>query len=206
HRHGVTKTDEEILTAFAGFDDRHEQAEPEKPFTQMLPLIYRDMARAWGLQARDDDAQTFMDSIRFWPPFPDTVDALKELGTKYRLVAVTNADKWALKYMSATMATPFDEQVTCDEVGVNKPSPLVFEYMFKKLARLGVRRPDVLHTAQSQYHDIVPATELGIATMWIERRHGKDGYGATPKPEQVATPTFHATSMADFVRQVEEGR
>jgi len=205
-RHGVTKTDDEILTAFAGFEDRHQQAEPERPFTQMLPLIYRDMAAAWDLQARDDDAQAFKDSIRFWPPFPDTVDALKELSTKYRLVAVTNADTWALKYMSATMAAPFDEQVTCDEVGANKPSPLVFEYTFKKLAPLGVRKPDVLHTAQSQYHDIVPATELGIATMWIERRHGKESYGATPKPEKVATPTFHATSMADFVRQVKEER
>ncbi len=59
---------------------------------------------------------------------------------------------------------------------------------------------DILHTAQSQYHDIAPATEMGLATMWIERRHGKNGFGATPRPEEVVTPTFHAAGMADFVR------
>jgi putative hydrolase of the HAD superfamily len=45
---------------------------------------------------------------------------------------------------------------------------------------------------------------MGLATMWIERRHGKDGFGATPRPEEVVTPTFHAASMDDFVRQVRE--
>ena len=87
---------------------------------------------------------------------------------------------------------------------MNKPSPRVFEYVLEKLAPAGVERKDILHTGQSQYHDIVPASELGFATMWIERRRSKDGFGATPRPEQIVTPTFHAASMADFVRQVRE--
>ncbi len=170
----------------------------------MLPLIYRDMASLWGVGFRDEDAQSFRNSIRLWPPFPDTVEALEELGTRYRLVAVTNADAWALEHMSANMGDPFQERVTCDEVGVNKPSPRVFEYVLDKLAPAGVEKRDILHTAQSQYHDIAPASALVFATMWIERRHGKGGFGATPRPEKVVTPTFHATGMADFVRQVRE--
>jgi putative hydrolase of the HAD superfamily len=130
--------------------------------------------------------------------------SLEELGRRYRLVAVTNADAWALEHMSANMGDPFEERIACDEVGANKPSPRVFEYVLEKLAPLGVEKKDILHTAQSQYHDIVPAAALGFATMWIERRHGEDGFGATPRPVRVATPTFHATSMADFVRQVRE--
>jgi putative hydrolase of the HAD superfamily len=117
---------------------------------------------------------------------------------------VTNADAWALGHMSAAIGDPFEERITCDEVGVNKPSPRVFEYVLEKLAPTGVDKRDVLHTAQSQYHDITPARALGFATMWIERRRGKGGFGATPRPEQVVTPTFHAASMADFVRQVRE--
>jgi putative hydrolase of the HAD superfamily len=104
--------------------------------------------------------------------------------------------------MSATMDDPFDEQVTCDEVGVNKPSPRVFEYLLEKLAPFGITKGDILHTAQSQYHDIVPAMELGFSTMWIERRQGKGSFGATPKPRRIFEPTFHAKSMEDFVRQV----
>lgn len=205
-RHGVSKTDEEILTAFASVEDKYQRETPEKPFTEMLPLIYRDMASGWGIGPRREDAESFRDSIRSWPPFPDTVEALEELGTRYRLVAVTNADAWALERMSANMGDPFQEKITCDEVGVNKPSPRVFEYVLDKLAPAGVEKGDILHTAQSQYHDIAPASALGFATVWIERRHGKGGFGATPRPEEVVTPTFHATGMADFVRQVREDR
>jgi putative hydrolase of the HAD superfamily len=203
-QHGVSKADEEILAAFAAVEDKYQRETPEKPFTEMLPLIYRDMASGWGVGFRDEDAESFRDSIRSWPPFPDTVGVLEELGTRYRLVAVTNADAWALGHMSANMGDPFQERVTCDEVGVNKPSPKVFEYVLDKLAAAGVEKRGILHTAQSQYHDIAPATEMGLATMWIERRHGKGGFGATPIPEEVVTPTFHATGMADFVRQVRE--
>jgi putative hydrolase of the HAD superfamily len=205
-RHGVSKTDEEILAAFATVEDKYQRETPEKPFTEMLPPIYRDMASEWGIGPREEDAEGFRDSIRSWLPFPDTVGALEELGKRYRLVAVTNADAWALGHMSANMGDPFQERVTCDEVGVNKPSPRVFEYVLEKLAPAGVQKRDILHTAQSQYHDIVPASALGFATMWIERRHGKGGFGATPRPEEVVTPTFHAASMADFVRQVREER
>ena len=203
-RYGVSKTDEEVLTAFAAVEDRYQRETPEKPFTEMLPLIYRGMTSDWDIGFREEDAESFRDSIRSWPPFPDTVEALGELGTRYRLVAVTNADAWALGHMSANMGDPFQESITCDEVGTNKPSPEVFEYVLEKLAPRGVQKRDVLHTAQSQYHDIAPATGMGFATVWIERRHGKNGFGATPKPERIATPTFHATSMADFVRQVRE--
>lgn len=203
-RYGVSKTDEEVLIVFAAVEDKYQRETPEKPFTEMLPLIYRDMAFSWGIEFREEDEESFRDSIRSWPPFPDTVEALEELGTRYRLVAVTNADAWALGHMSANMGDPFQERITCDEVGTNKPSPRVFEYVLEKLSPRGVQKKDVLHTAQSQYHDIVPATEMGFATVWIERRHGKNGFGATPKPERIATPTFYATSMADFVRQVRE--
>ena len=199
----VEKTDEEILTTFANCEDRYQREAPDKPFTAMLPLIYRDMASRWNLEARDNEATEFQESIQSWPVFPDTVASLIALGARYRLVAVTNADAWALRYMSATMDDPFDQQVTCDEVGVNKPSPRVFEYVLEKLAPLGVGKEDILHTAQSQYHDIVPAMNLGFSTMWIERRHGKESFGATPNPGRTVEPTYHANSMEDFVQQVE---
>lgn len=205
-KYGISKPDEEILGTFGAVEDRHQKQTPEKTFTDMLPAIYRDMANTWKVEYREEDAQNFRDSIRSWPPFPDTVEALAELGNTYRLVAVTNADSWALEHMSLAMGYPFDESITCDEVGVNKPSPRVFEYVLEKLAPSGVEKKNVLHTAQSQYHDIIPADSLGFATMWIERRHGKDGSGATPRSARTATPTFHAASMADFVRQVREGR
>lgn len=201
---GVRKSDEEILTTFAICEHRYQRDAPDKPFTEMLPLIYKDMTYKWDMEAIDQEATEFRESIRYWPAFPDTLSSLKQLKSRFRLVAVTNADSWALKYMSATMGDPFDEQVTCDEVGINKPCPRVFEYLVEKLSPLGVSQKDILHTAQSQYHDIVPAINLGFSTMWIERRQGAESFGATPKPDQIAKSTFHANSMEDFVRQVRE--
>src|SRR3712207_1071696 len=92
-RYGVAKTDEEILTAFAAVEDDYQRQAPEETFTEMLPLIFRGMTSRWGIEPREEDAEGFRDSIRSWPPFPDTVEALKELRTRYRLVAVTNADE-----------------------------------------------------------------------------------------------------------------
>jgi len=203
-RHGISKTDEEILTIFATVEDKYQKETPEKTFTEMLPAIYLDMAAMWNMEFLEEDAESFRESVRSWPPFPDSVEALRELKERYRLVAVTNADSWALEHMSVAMGDPFDESITCDEVGINKPSPKVFEYVLEKLSPAGVEKKDILHTAQSQYHDIVPAAALGFSTMWIERRSGKEGYGATPEPERIVTPTFRADGMADFTRQVRE--
>ena len=100
---GMAIEDEEILAVFATVEDRYQREAPEKTFTEMLPLIYGDMARQWGLGSSDEDAESFKDSIRSWPPFADTVRALDELGGRYRLVAVTNADAWALGHMSAAI-------------------------------------------------------------------------------------------------------
>lgn len=198
----LIKSADEILTEFAKCEDKYQREAPNKPFTAMLPLIYNEIALRWNMNAGEDEALEFQRSIQNWPAFPDTITALEKLKSRYKLVAVTNADAWALKYMSATMGNPFDEQVTCDEVGVNKPNPRVFDYVLEKLASLNVSKRDILHTAQSQYHDIVPAMNLGFSTMWIERRQGKESFGATPKPDRVVEPTYHASSMENFVEQV----
>ena len=198
----AVKSEEEILTLFAVCEDKYQRNTPDQPFTAMLPMIYEDMMLHWKLSPSKEEASEFRESIQLWPVFPDTIAALKKLKARYKLVAVTNADAWALKYMSETLENPFDEQITCDEVGVNKPSPRVFEYMLEKLAPLGIGQEHILHTAQSQYHDIVPAMKLGFSTMWIERRQGKESFGATPRPKNVVEPTYHASSMEDFVRQV----
>lgn len=70
-RHGASKkTDEEILTTFAAVEDGYQRETPEKPFTEMLPLIYREMVSGWGIGPRDEDAGSFRDSIRSWPLSP----------------------------------------------------------------------------------------------------------------------------------------
>jgi len=106
--------------------------------------------------------------------------------------------------MAATLGGPFDDSVTAEDVGVNKPDPRVFDHCAERQLGHGYQREDWLHVAQSQYHDIAAARRLGVATCWIERRAGKGGYGATPRPSEVTTPDFHYSSLADLLAAVKE--
>lgn len=188
-----------LLAAFGRAEARQQRAHPERPFTQMLAPIHAEIAAELGLPY---DPTALRDSIPSWPAFPDAVETLKWLGERYRLVALTNSDNWALEHMAATLGHPFHDAVTAEDVGVNKPSPRVFEYCRGRQSAYGYRRADFLHVAQSQYHDIAAAQALGLATCWIERRHGTEGWGATPPPETVAVPDHHFTSLAGLRRAI----
>jgi len=199
-RGGVTPPGRDVLlAAFGRAEARQQRAHPERPFTQMLPPIHAEIAAELGIP---DDPAALRDSIPRWPAFPDAVETLAWLGERFRLVALTNADNWALGKMAATLGDPFHDSVTVEDVGVNKPSPRIFEYCRGRQSVHGYRLPDFLHVAQSQYHDIAAATALGFTTCWIERRHGAGGWGATPPPARVTEPDHHFTSLAGLRRAI----
>ena len=199
---GIFRQDEDILEAFARTEAHYLKILPESSFTEILPVLYSDMMRNWDHQPHEEDGIRFQNSVRDWPPFPDTVLALKELKHHYRLSAVTNSDSHFLKYMAERMGNPFDDAFTCNHVGVNKPDKKVFQEVLLKLASKGIGRSEILHVAQSQFHDIIPATEMGLASAWIHRRHNKPGFGATPEPYRMVEPSISATSMQDFTEQL----
>jgi putative hydrolase of the HAD superfamily len=193
---GADRGDQQILEAFAAAEDRQQQLTPRLPFTQMLEPIHARMAGELGLPP--ERGRELRESIPVWPAFPDAVDALGALRERYRLVALTNADNWALERMATTLGHPFHDTVTAEDVGVNKPDPQVFAYCAGRQSASGFGRGGWLHVAQSQYHDIATATRLGIATCWIERRTGQAGFGATPTPAEVVTPDLHFASLAEL--------
>jgi len=125
---GMARTEVQIRADFALSEHKFQCAAPHKPFTAMLPLVYKDMAARGQMAAGEhEEARDFQQSIQSWPAFPDTPAAQRELKRRYRLVAVTHADAWALKSMSANIGNPFDAHISCDQVGVNKPSPLLLQ-------------------------------------------------------------------------------
>ena len=189
---GVRARDSEVLAAFAKAEDHLQRRRPDLTFTDMLPLIHDELAAAWELGGGDEAARDFQGSIAHWPAFPDSESALRTMGEHYRLVAMTNADAWATSAMNRTVGNLFDDQVTCDEVGVNKPDQRFFQYTLDKT---GASKAQVLHFAQSQYHDIGGAKRFGLTTAWVERRHGKEGAGATPEVGAWTEPDLHVSSL-----------
>lgn len=198
--HGRRIDDDSILAAFAEAEDGLQRQQPTMPFTSMLPHIHGALAARWEVDSDESSALDFRDSIRDWPAFPDAVAALRTLAQHYRLVAVTNADSWALERMSHTLGHAFAEGVTCDEVGVNKPDPRVWSYVLDKL---DAAPEQILHCAQSPYHDLVSAHRFGLATAWIERRHGREGSGATPTSEEPVEVDIHVHDLAQLVERLQ---
>lgn len=194
-RSGPPHGDAALLAAFGRAEDVQQRRTPELPFTQMLEPIHRRLAEEPGLATTDAEATGLAESIPEWPPFTDSVDALRRLGTRFRLVALTNSDNWAVRCMARTLGDPFHDTVTVEDVGLNKPDPQMFAYCLGRQSTHGFRKEEVMHVAQSQYHDIAAAVGLGYTTCWIERRHEDEGSGATPATT-VTAPDHHFTSLA----------
>ncbi|MGW2325482.1 HAD-IA family hydrolase [Streptomyces sp. NPDC001700] len=190
-------SDGELLESFGRGEAIQQRLTPELPFTQMLAPIQQRMADELGFSGDVG----LRESIPHWPAFPDAPPALRSLGRRFRLVALTNADNWAQEQMAATLGSPFDDAVTAEDVGVNKPDPQMFAYCLGRQSTHGYTRAECMHVAQSQYHDIQVSKGLGYRTCWIERRHGLPGFGATPRPHELTTPDHHFTSLEELARE-----
>jgi putative hydrolase of the HAD superfamily len=166
-------------------------------FPDDLERCYGDLVRHAGLEDRSSLARGFRDSAEFWPAFPDSVEALKRLSQRYRLVAMTNAQRWALDHFARTLGNPFWDSISVDEALTEKPDPVYFGFARGRISRAGFVRDQILHVAQSQYHDIGVAKSLGYTTCWIERRMGK-GAGGTIKAAALTKPDHHFATLKEL--------
>ncbi|GLI21196.1 putative hydrolase of the HAD superfamily [Xanthobacter flavus] len=165
--------------------------------------VYLSLAAERGFQNDEATAEAFQLAVLRWPAFADSVDALRRLRKNFRLVAMTNADRTAFSAYSATLENPFHDSVTCDETGCAKPDPRFFAFNKGRQSAHGFRQSEILHVAQSQYHDIGVAKAEGYTTCWIERRQGLKGFGGTPDPKVLTKPDFHFSTLKQLADAVD---
>ena len=168
-----------------------------------LERVWYDFAKHLGFPAEPALARGLRDSVSEWPAFPDSAEALRRLRTRFKLVAMTNARRWALRHFERTLGFPFDDSVTVDEARVEKPDPQFFAFTRGRLSVSGYELADTLHVAQSQYHDIGVARQLGYTVCWIERRKGQKGFGGTMEVPQLTKPDFHFATLAQLADAVD---
>ncbi|MDX8458011.1 HAD-IA family hydrolase [Mesorhizobium humile] len=173
-------------------------------FPDDLVRVYMVIAPQLGLPAEEKYGVRLRDSASAWQSFPDSAAALAELAKSHKLIAMTNARRWALGHFERQLGSPFFATFTADDTGTEKPDPAFFQKVFDFLASRGDSKDDILHVAQSQYHDIGISRALGVTNCWIERRHAQKGYGGTIEPERFTVPDHHFTSMASLVAAVRE--
>lgn len=170
--------DDELLEAFAALE--HEAQSPYQPYRDVLAQCLRELGERFGAAPTEQRQRLFAESVPDWPPFPDSHEALARLQARYRLVPITNCDDDLFAGSAARLGIDFDEVMTAQQAGAYKPDERPFQLAFE---RLGVPRGRILHVAQSLWHDHVTAKRLGLTSVWINRRAGLPGGGATPAAE-----------------------
>ena len=192
--------DDALLETYA----RHE-AEAERPpyrtYREVLAAGVRGVADDLRLDVGDDAVARFAESVLEWPAFPDSAEALGRLHERFRLGVITNCDADLFAASSERLGTDFDWVITADAARAYKPALTGFELAFTTIP---VSRERILHVAQSLFHDHVPAKQLGLTTVWIDRRHDRPGSGATPPAR--ATPDATFPSMQAFADAVSAPR
>ncbi len=179
--------------------------DPKVRYPDNLVAAYAQLADRFGWPQTKGLGEGLRDSIKTWSGFPDSATALARLKRRYKLVPMTNAQRWAYEYMAATLGNPFDDSVTSDDALCEKPNPCFFAFARGRLSRDGHGLHDILHVAQSQYHDIGVARSLGYTVCWIERRQGLKGSGGTPEVPQKTIPDYHFATLAQLADFAETG-
>ena len=190
--HGVDVGDEELLSTYA----RHEadlETGPYLRYREVLARACRGVCADLGVEPSDEGVATFAGSVGEWPAFPDSAAALAGLQRRFKLAVITNCDDDLFAASNVRLGVTLDYVITAQQAGSYKPSHRNFELAFE---RIGRPRERILHVAQSLFHDHVPAKELGLTSVWINRRAGREGSGATPPA--VATPDATFPDMATF--------
>ncbi|MGO4389564.1 haloacid dehalogenase type II [Microvirga sp. 2YAF29] len=197
-------THNQILEAHARHESSQQLQTPTKLYRDLLAIAYKRLAEEWGVSASHEECAAYGRSVGDWPAFEDTAGALQYLKKHYKLVILSNVDNESFSYSNKRLQVDFDAIYTAEDIGSYKPSLKNFEYMIDKLGSLGVTKGDILHTAESMFHDHKPANSMGLTSCWIYRRHKDEGFGATMHPGDMPKYDFQFTSMAELARAHQE--
>ncbi len=201
-RAGLAADIDTLLGDFADAQVRNEAMRPFKSYRTVLHDAFIETARAHGVELAEGEASNFAGSVGSWPAFPDTVAALVRLKADHVLGVVSNVDDVSFAETHGLLGGLIDEVVSADMAQSYKPGLAHFEAMLERLAAQDIGRGDILHVAQSRFHDIDPARRLGIASLLVDRRAGLPGRGIV-MPSQ-AEPDYRVVSMAGAIRRKSE--
>ncbi len=201
-RAGVALDSEGILAEFARHEAQQQAATPAMPYAALLSLVHARLAHLWGVADDPAENERFGASVGDWPAFPDTVAALRALRQRYRLVILSNVDRRSFQATAPRLGVALDAIYTAQDIGSYKPDLRNFAWLVERVAEGGLQKSDILHVAQSLFHDHAPANAVGLASAWIDRRNGAAGWGATSPPPQGVHYDFRFESLGELAEAV----
>ena len=202
HKLDYTPVLDKVLELHAKFEARTQSFHPDLKYPQLLSRVYEQIAAEWDISIEPDESRNYGKSLGTWPAFDDSVSALKTLKKHFQLVVLSNVDNTSFSKSNNRLEVEFDNIITAEDVGSYKPNPNNFRFMLEKLAQKGIEKHEILHVAESLFHDHIPANQFELDNCWIYRRHQKEGYGATKTPEKMPTFNFRYNSMKELADAV----
>lgn len=190
--HGKSVEDSRLLALYGDFEARAEQG-PFRPYREVLQSVVQQFGNELGFTPTEAERRSLPESLGRWRPWPDTVSALRQLKTGYRLAVLSNVDDDLFAATRPQLEVKFDEVITAQQAQAYKPSLKLFELA---LSRINTPAHRVLHVGQSIYHDVVPAQSLGLATVWVNRPSARSGVGAVKLAE--AKPDLTVSSLKEL--------
>jgi 2-haloacid dehalogenase len=188
---------ETALRTFGTFEAEQEHETPGLLYRDLLARVHAKLAGHWNAGSSEAMDRVFGASVGDWPAFTDSPAALAYLKRHYKLVILSNVDRQSFAESNRRLGVAFDAICTAEDIGAYKPSFKNFEYLVARVRELGHDKSEILHTAQSLYHDHAPAEQLGLARCWINRRGDKGtGSGATKSVAQMPDLNFEFPTLA----------
>lgn len=187
--HVQTLPDAQILELYGEFEFEAEST--YQNYRKVLEAVVRRFGEQFGFQPSALEVRSLHESLQQWPPFDDTVAALKKLHQKYKLAIISNTDDDLFAETQKLLQVKFDYVITAQQAKSYKPSLNNFKLA---LERIGTGPDRLLHAAQSVYHDVIPGQSMGIATVWVNRKSARPGVGAVRKAD--AKPDLEVPDLA----------
>ena len=163
---------------------------PYQTYRDVLQSVVRGVGKHLSFTPTSDEVRSLPDSLAGWQPFPDTVEALRRLAERYKLVILSNVDDDLFAYSQKKLQVKFYDVITAQQAEFYKPALGIFKLA---LQRLKAPIESVVHVGQSIYHDVIPANSLGLATVWVNRPSPRPNAGATRRP--TAKPDLEVSSL-----------
>lgn len=201
---GLNLRDEDLLLAYADHEAAVERETPTALYPQVLATAFGRTGSTVGRPVSDEWAQRLGNSVPRWPAFPDSADALTRLRKHHQLIILSNVHRAGFAGSNEHLHGDFAAVITAQDVGAYKPADNHFRALDDTLASLGLARAELLHVAQSLFHDHVPANKEDLPSVWINRRHDRPGWGATPEPDERWSYDLAFVSMGKFADAVEQ--
>jgi len=172
--HGKSIPDAQVLEMYGELEAKAEQGE-FRLYRDVLQLVVSGFGKQLGFEPSDEEKRSLPESLQHWLPFADTVSALERLKSKFKLAIISNVDDDLFAATARRLKVNFDHVITAQQARCYKPGLDIFKLALKTI---GIPPEQILHCAQSVYHDVIPARPLGMSTVWVNRPSPRAGVGA----------------------------